>query len=657
MSDPDTELRDLARAHGVHLGFSDMHGTYHEAGPDTLRALLRGLGVEAGTERSTAEALAKHRASVTERRLPVEVIAPAGEQTLISVSSPCSWCLTDESGRDWAEGAADAQIAVPAVAPGYYTLVAKGRGWEDRTLVLCRPVRAPDLPGQAGLSRCWGLAGAIYGLRSDKNGGLGNYADLGHAGAALGGHGAQFLGINPVHALGWARREVISPYSPSHRGFFNADHIALPDLADPAETSDLVDYAAFRARHRPALEAAFDSQRSDADFNSWWERAPEDLQDFAAFEALSEVHGVDFSRWPTALRKPGRTARRAAGSRAQFHGWLQWQADRQIASAHGSARAGGMALGLYLDLAVGPRPDGAEVWMNSETIARGVSIGAPPDHLNPEGQSWTLAAHAPGRLAAAAYLPLRRMLGKLMSHCGILRIDHALGLMRSFWLPDDGSPGGYISQPLDSLLAIIVIEAHKTGCLVVGEDLGLVPQGLRQKMKEAGLYSYAVWQFESDAGGDLRNPAELPDRALACFGTHDTPTLRGFWYGRDIEWWRRLGWLSDTGRREGHATRSRHRASLRRLCAIAPGATPQQISDAIQGALARCPAQLVSIQLDDVFGVVEAQNLPGTIDDHPNWRRRLPVAVEEFGADPRLRRTAALMPAERLPAKIRRKTG
>ena len=404
------------------------------------------------------------------------------------------------------------------------------------------------------------------------------------------------------------------------------------------------------------MQAEYDaSAKSDA-FARWQKAQGPDLADFARFEALSERHGPDFRRWPAGLRQPGPAATAEAGPRAGFHAWLQWRAETQIGAAQAAARGAGMALGLYLDLAVGPRPGGAEVWMNAETIAQGVSIGAPPDHLSPGGQSWALAAHAPGPLARAFYAPLRAMLRRLMAQSGLLRIDHALGLLRSFWIPDDGSPGGYVSQPIEALLAVIAIEAERAGCVIVGEDLGLVPEGFRDTLAQAGLYSYSVWQYEADDTGQLRPPRTLSANSLACFATHDTPTLQGFWHGEDIALWQRVGWIDPDTARTRHAHRSRQRGSLRSLCGIAPDAPAETISQAIHQTLARAPSALLAIQLDDALGLGEAQNLPGTIDEHPNWRRRLPLPVEDLTTSPGLRILEGLMPADRCAPRPDKKT-
>jgi 4-alpha-glucanotransferase len=633
----DDRLRALAKAQGVYLDFFDLHGVRHEASPDTLRALLKALGTEADSPALVEEALTAHAARVG----PDEVIAFAGDPIHVPAPQTCEWTLLNESGSVVAEGRATGAIDLPRLGVGYYDLRLTG-GFEADVFVMVRPHCAPDLASKAHQDRCWGTTGALYGLRSDSNGGLGTYADLGAVAATFGQAGAQFLGVNPLHALGWAMEDIISPYSPSHRGMFNIDHIAVTGGLGPTPDSGLIDYAAFRQRHRAALEAQFKT-RDTAAFTGWCETCSEETRQFAAFEAISETHGHDFRTWPAALKTPGAAAQKAAGNRAEFHLWLQYLADTQIDAAQARATGSGMSLGLYLDLAVGPRPDGAEVWMNAGTVAKGVTIGAPPDHLSPEGQSWALAAHAPGPLARAHYAPLRSMLRRLMAKCGVLRIDHALGLLRSYWLPDDGSPGGYITQPLESLLAVITIEAHRAGCLVVGEDLGLVPDGFREAMNDAGLYSYAVWQFEGTHLGDILPAQTLPRYSLACFGTHDTPTLNGFWHGTDIEWWQRVGWLSSGDRAARHGHRAKQRASLRDVCDIHGTARIAEIADAIHRGLAQSPAALVSVQMDDVFGELEAQNLPGTINEHPNWRRRLSVPIEAMEQSAALRHMSDVM--------------
>ncbi|MCP3969901.1 MAG: 4-alpha-glucanotransferase [Rhodobacteraceae bacterium] len=651
----DAALKELAQDYGVHLDYHGLTGQRLVAEPPTLRAILAALGVEAGSAANVAEALHHRRAECAERSLPPELILRAGAGATLPLPGACDWAVLTETGQEVQAGRDQQSITLAALPVGYFTLVAKGRDWREEVFVLSRPAHAP-VPGQNGrAAKGWGVTGALYGLRSASNGGLGNYRDLATAAQALGQGGAQFFGINPVHALGWVASETISPYSPSHRGFLNTDHIATTAGLGPCPDGDLIDYAAFRVRHRAALEAEYAAftasapEEQAASFRRYCAAGGADLAAFARFEALSETHGGDFRNWPARLQSPDPAPDQTG--RAAFHQWLQWQADRQITDAQRAARGAGMAHGLYLDLAVGPRPGGAEVWMHRDIVARGVSIGAPPDHLSPAGQSWTLAAYAPNKLAANRYQPVRAMLGKLMARAGLLRIDHALGLLRSYWLPEDGSPGAYVSQPFDALLAVIAIEADKAGCKVVGEDLGLVPQGFRERLNGSGLLSYAVWQFEGQDDGHLRPAGDLPQFSLACFGTHDTPTIDGFWYGHDIEWWRCIGWIDAGGAEDRHGQRALQRTSLRTHCGIGYDASPGDIRLAIHSGLARSPAALVSLQLDDLCGCTEAQNLPGTIDEHPNWRRRLPVPVEQLAASAPLCQIGTLMQDTRaLPA-------
>ncbi|MBP0482477.1 4-alpha-glucanotransferase [Sagittula salina] len=620
-------LKRLARAHGIQSGFHDLSGDYKEAGPETLRALLAAMEVPAATEAEAAEALEALLAEARTRCLPSEQVLTEGAPATLA-APPARWTVTDEQGEIAAEGAG--AIALPALPFGYFTLHATGEDWQAESFLIVRPAQgAPAVEDLLCEPKAWGVVGALYGFRSETNGGVGSFADLHDAASTLARTGARFLGVNPIHAIGWTAIDQLSPYSPTHRGFLNTDHIALPGMG-PTPADALIDYPAFRRRHHAALEAGFDAQAP----------VPQrpGLDAFATFEALSERHGEDCRNWPADLRTPGPKATHAAGPRARFHAWAQAQAEAQLDEAARTARDA-MGLGLYLDLAVGARPGGAEAWMNPDTLARGVSIGAPPDHLNPEGQSWNLAAHAPSRLAAARYRPLRQMLSHLMARAGIIRIDHALGLTRTFWQPDDGSPGGYVTQPFDSLLAVIAIEARRAKCVVIGEDLGLVPPGFRETMNAAGLLSYAVWQYETRDDGTLLPPEDLRPFALSCFATHDTPTIAGFWHGTDIAWWQAMGWQSGAEARSRHDQRAHQRHGLRRLCHLAPDARQPQITNAIHASLMMAPSRLTALQLDDLAGQVEAQNLPGTTHEHPNWQRRLPMTIEALVDETGLRDT------------------
>ena len=307
-----------------------------------------------------------------------------------------------------------------------------------------------------------------------------------------------------------------------------------------------------------------------------------------------------------------------------------------------------MRLGLYLDLAVGARLGSCEVWADRHVFADGVSQGAPPDTFTQGGQDWGLAPFSPDGLRRSAYRPFVDILRATMRHARLVRIDHILGLSRAFWLPASGEPGGYVRHPMRSLLAITAIEAHRNNCVVVGEDLGLVPADLRRQLKTRGFYGSAVTQLERRANGTFRNPRHYREQTLASFGGHDMPTLAGFANGRDLDWLAELRRIpaDDLGK-----VRAARAAAVEDLEGINGRASPGNRlrgwsagdTDRYHGALARAPSAMVAVQLDDVFGAIEQQNLPGTIDEHPNWQRRVSVTVEKLPSDLRLVRTGEIM--------------
>lgn len=647
----DAALADLARLAGIFPEFHDLGGVLRPTSVETQRALLRADGLPADTDGQAADTLAALKAEIAQAFLPRDLIVRSGAVATVDLAEGTQWSLTDETGQPLAEGRSTGQITLPALPSGVHRLDLALQDRHQRVNLIAAPARTPSLQELTGRDRIWGGMAALYGLRSERNGGLGDFRDLGDLAQVLGQAGAGFLGINPVHALGWGDLHTISPYSPTHRGFLNPMHIAVDALPwgeatqpGPRGQDALIDYPLQYHRKRDALRRRFDGfmaestgeeRKAFADFEAAGGTA---LADFARFEAVSILKGPDWRHWQQA------TDASAPRAEVDFHLWLQWTADRQLAQAQQLATSSGMGLGLYLDLAVGARLGGAESWGARSSLAQGVSLGAPPDQLSPAGQNWQLAAYAPRGLGAAAYAPLRQVLRQVLRHCGILRIDHALGLNRSYWLPEDGSPGGYIRQPFQALMAIIAIEAERAKALIVGEDLGLVPDGFRETMADAGLYGYTVLQYEKHHDGHFRQPQELRPRSLACFGTHDTPTLRGFREGHDIDWWQKLGWTDADAAAAARAQRTRETAEL---TATAQGAqemlSPEEVAAEIHGALAASPCALVAVQLDDILNIREAQNLPGTIDEHPNWRRRYPMCAQDIALQNTLTPTAEIM--------------
>lgn len=636
------DLAALADICGIVPHFYDLHGQQLPTSPETQRALLAANGIDVSTDDAIRSSLAQLRFDRDDRWFPDEIIVEAGVEAWQNFGLGAAWDIRlDESDDILVSGEPRDQITVPPLDPGIYTLTATASGRTEVITVIAAPKTLPSVPDLTGATRLWGMNLALYGLRSERNAGLGDFADLGAVAQIAGGQGADFVGINPLHAMGYADQAAISPYSPSHRGYLNTACIALDALPGAGDAGDFADlrasetvaYQDHKPRHAAALETAFTAFLTKADsadaqtFAAFQSNGGDDLHKFATFESLSEIYGPDWRQWPDTYANPD-------PARVTFHMWLQWVADRQLSDAQANAKAGGMALGLYLDLAVGSRRDGAESWCAQTAIAQGVSIGAPPDHLSPAGQNWDLAAFAPRKLKAERYRPLRRIIAQTIRHAGIIRIDHVLGLNRSYWIPDDGSPGGYIHQPFESLLAVIKIEAARYNCAVIGEDLGLVPDGFRDTMRAHGFYGYSVLQYEKDASGAFRTSDAGSAQVLSCFATHDTPTVKGYEAGHDIDWWENLSWVD---RETAENMREQRKAHVSRYT------ENDDFSTNVHGILAGSSACLTAVQLDDVLGAKEAQNLPGTIDEHPNWRRKYDIALEDLDDAPALNAMAALM--------------
>ena len=641
----EDDLTELAEISGILPNFYDLQGNLRPTSPETKKALLTGNGFDVSSDAAIGETLAAERHDSADRWFPKEIIVQSGRVAPQQFGLGAEWhiCL-DQSEDVIASGAPADFITIPPLESGVYSLTATASGRTEIVTVLAAPARLPSIVDLTGHDRLWGLNLALYGLRSGRNSGLGDFVDLADMAEIAGKQGAGFLGINPLHTMGHCDQVAISPYSPSHRGFLNTACIALdaipglPNTLDqtqfaPMRLSETVDYANHKPAHSDMLALLYrqfqaeGTKAAKADLAVFQAESGAELVDFATFEALSEQYGADWHQWPVDYDKPHK-------ARVQFHIWLQWIAATQLAAAQSRARASGMPLGLYLDLAVGSRRDGAESWCAQTAIAQGVSIGAPPDHLNPTGQNWNLAAFAPRKLRAQRYRPLRRILAQTIRNAGIIRIDHVLGLNRSYWLPDDGSPGGYIRQPFHSLLAIIKIEAERHNCAVIGEDLGLVPDGFRDTMRDQGFYGYSVMQYEKDHDGAFRNADDAPHQVLSCFATHDTPTIKGYETGRDIDWWEKLSWID---------AQSASHMRQKRADEVMRFANGDDFRFKVHERLAHSNASLVAVQLDDVLGVKEAQNLPGTIDQHPNWRRKYDVSIADLPSDAGLLKTAALM--------------
>ncbi|MEM9734417.1 MAG: 4-alpha-glucanotransferase [Pseudomonadota bacterium] len=633
------DLRALAQRHGIALSYKDMAGVERHTGIETALALLRADGVEIDDAHRAAQVLAHERA--TQCDLPsvlvVEGLKPSAHQLGRGTGD---WHLafdadTSPIGATPSYGTAkDGVVTLPPLPHGVHHLMLDHQGIGQHIIVIAAPLSAPILP-----NKLWGVTGALYGL-GHESGLLGTYTDLGDWGAALGEQGAAFFGINPIHALGFFEEEINSPYSPSHRGFLNTNHLTVERHSAPTKGGGLLDYTTQLPPQKQALRQAFTTfeetapAAAQAAFAAFAQDDDLDVRAFAQFECLSRHFGSDSRLWPADV-----WSHPVEDREIRFHIWMQWVAGQQLKQAQERAQAGGLSHGLYLDLAVGARRGGAEDFLGRHVMASNVSLGAPGDHLAPAGQDWNLCGFSPAKLVADDYGAFRQILRANFRHAGIVRIDHVLGLARSFWIPDDGSPGGYIAHNFEAMLAVVVLEAARAGTVVVGEDLGLVPEGFRAATAKRGLYGYSVLQYERGQDGTLCDGQTLRPQSLACFSTHDTPTVEGFRVGRDMDWWEKLGWVSGE---DARTARSKRTDDVARL------ANPQNTQaagfrKAVHEKLARSPAQLVAVQLDDLLGHEEAQNLPGTIDEHPNWRRCYALQPNGLTGHPTIQETAELM--------------
>ena len=516
-------------------------------------------------------------------------------------------------------------------------------------------------------ARVWGLACQLGSLRSGRNHGMGDFADLAELCRIAAGLGADFVGLNPLHALFAANPRHASPFSPSNRTMWNPLYLApdliegwdaLPDdLRTVPETlrgGDLVDPVAVTAHKRRLLPLLYDgfpwTEALRREFDAYVRRGGRGLADHALFESLSRHmvgagHGAGWMSWPDDYRERESIEVRAyeAAERHEigYFAWLQWQADRQIARAARIAREAGMRVGLYLDLAVGAAPDGSATWSDPSTTVPGLHVGAPPDPFSDTGQDWGLAPMSPVALAAADARPIADMLAVAMRHAGAVRIDHAMGLARLWLIPAGRGAleGAYVRYPLRRTLEALSATSERFGCMVIGEDLGVVPDGFRPLMERRDLHAYKVFLFERDEDG-FRDPTTWGRTAMACVGTHDTPSFPGWWAGHDLDVRHAIGILDADGLARERRTRDGQRAEVVRLVGEADAT---ETSVRVHAHVARSPCRLMVVQIDDALGTLDQPNMPGTTDQHPNWRRRMAVPLEALATDEGLARHAAAM--------------
>ncbi|WP_295986131.1 malto-oligosyltrehalose synthase [uncultured Variovorax sp.] len=722
------ELKRLCEHHGIATGYFDAFGIRREASAGSLMALLAEFGLRLGRVADAGPALdAARRESRAHALPPVLVVQAPTNAWQLHLRLPASihrarWQLHDERGtvvegesdvsqEETAQGERSLHIPVELEA-GYHRLRVEGVPGE--TLVLATPGRCYRPPAVQDGGRVWGVAVQLYGLRSPRNWGIGDFGDLEELAVQVAGQGVDLIGLNPLHALFASTPEHASPYSPSSRQQLNVlyidveavegfsgcaaarDKVGSPDFQQRLATlraSPLVDYAGvaaakfevlellfahFRERHLPPKGAPDEAGRAFLDFI---EQRGEAFRQHAVFEALrahflsAEDGSGDWHSWPEAWRDPGSAEvaafAHAHPDRVHFHQYLQWVADQQLSHVAARCRALGMGVGLYADLAVSVDRGGSDAWSFQQGFADGASIGAPPDEFNPAGQRWGLPPLKPGSLRADGYRFFIETLRGSMRGAGALRIDHAMGLMRLFWIPSGrgAGEGAYVYYPLEEMLAIVAIESHRQRCMVVGEDLGTVEDAVREGLSRADVLSYRLLYFERRHAGGFKAPAEYPPAALVAISTHDLATFAGWWTAADLRERLALNLFPDPAVFDKQlADRMHERVELieslqqegllsREEAAEAAGLSvpSQRLLEAAHAFLARTPSALMAVQLEDVAGTVEQANMPGTVHEHPNWRRKLAQPVAALAQSDRMRGLARVL-GEARPRQTRQET-
>jgi 4-alpha-glucanotransferase len=608
----------MTDAWGIAEGYEDALGTWRPLSAPTREALRRAMGADRGEPPPA----------------PL-IVRRAGEA--IAIPEPARLVLEDGAAIDF-EG-----ILPVALPPGYHELLPRDDGPPIRVIVT--PGRCP-VPSRHG----WGWAAQLYATRSSKSWGIGDLADLRRLGDWATGQGAAMLLINPLSAPLPLRAQQASPYYPSSRRFLNPLYLSIEDVPGAAvlgaeldrlvamgralNGERIIDRARVFQLKMQALKMLFKRRSANTDdvFERWMSERGTSLREFSIFCSLVERHECGWRQWPSEFRRPDAPAvsrfARDNAERVRFHAWLQWLLDRQLARAADAA-------GLMQDLPIGVDPDGADAWAWQDVLATDVTVGAPPDRFIRRGQDWGLPPFIPHRLRAEGYGPFIETIRGALRHGRGLRIDHVMGLFRLFWVPRGLEPaqGGYVRYAADELLAVVALESQRAGAMVVGEDLGTVESGVRERLAAAGILSYRVVWFEDDP------PARYPELAMAAITTHDLPTIAGLWSGADLLEQRALGLQPN----EAAVATSRQR--LARMVDATGDGTLEDVVHAAHRGLAQAPSLLVTATLDDALAVTERPNVPGTSHERPNWSIALPVPLEVLEGAALPRRIAATLAA------------
>ncbi|MBN3492839.1 4-alpha-glucanotransferase [Vibrio neptunius] len=708
-------LQQVAEMARIADSYVSAWGDEAKVDEETIRYLLRSLGYDTTNDDTLLQsAEKKHKKDVLDPVLvvrdgePVEVALNLGASAR---ESEFSWRLDTEQG-EVLEGYLQSQIvrderkeggplvfALPNdLAWGYHklTIIRKRRKSPYEMTLIVTPKSCYKQEEIDAGKKMWGPSVQLYTLRTQHNWGVGDFGDLKQLVADIASRGGDFVGLNPIHSLFPANPEGASPYSPSSRRWLNIMYIdvsSVPEFALSIEAQQRVGSAEFQHRLQKARESHWVNYTEVADlklsvlpllfsefkkrhldknteraqaFLAFVEEGGDSLVHQAAFDALhASLHAEDSNIWgwpvfPDEYRRFENTAVQKFIEQnldqVHLYMYLQWVADIQINEAQALAEEKGMSVGLYRDLAVGVADSGAETWADDGNLVMDASIGAPPDVLGPLGQNWGLPPLNPQVLQETSYDAYIKLLRANMKHCGALRIDHVLGLLRLWWIPkgENATKGAYIYYPVEDMLAILALESHRHQCSVIGEDLGTVPDEIVELLREAGVHSYKVFFFEtSEDDGGYISPAHYANQSMSALCTHDMPTLRGFWHCDDLKMGEELGLYPDAEQLKGLFT-DRLESKQGILDSVAwHGYLPEGVgrdaqyvpmdsylAEALQLHVAAGASTLLSVQLEDWLEMDKPVNIPGTVEEYPNWRRKLSMNLDEVFAQEGVNRIA-----------------
>ncbi len=723
----DDLINELSDMCGILPEYWDIFGKKHITSIETKEAVLRAMKLNVDSAEEIAKEINERRWKSWERVIePVHVISVNAQPVSIPICIPIgegeeaklmiSWALEDEKGVktgvklisgtihisevQWIDGIRyiKENLNIKRQNIGYYVLnvqcthpdkifAGKSNKLQKRSKIIITPDTC-HIPTKLQNGKAWGLSVNLYAIRSEKNWGIGDFADLKRIAGWIAGLRGSFIGINPLHAIPNTQTFGVSPYSPISRLYKNFVYLDIEDVPEVKESegdrevmasrkfmkeldelrkTDFIDYEKAAFLKEKILRKAFDifyrkhyklNTNRVRDFEKYISEEGKALEYFAIFMALREdmkkKNAYSWQEWPEKYHdisgKAVETFRKARKKEMLFYQYVQWLIDGQLKAISAMTKNLGMGLGLYYDLAIGSVTGGSDAWSYQDVIAEGADVGAPPDDFSPDGQQWGFPPLIPDKLRDTGYELFIQTIRKNMKYGGAIRIDHALGLFRLFWIPDGMTPkdGAYVIYPSEDLLRIIALESFRNKTMVIAEDLGTIGENVRDALKRFHMLSYRLFYFERNyPDPSFLSPDKYPDMAMCAVTTHDLPTIYGYWKGRDVEIRKNLGkYLNDLSWQQQINDRERDKKLILialKSQGIIPDnypAEPEKIPEmtpelcfAIYKYLALTPCKLLLVSLDDIIGNLNQQNMPGTVDSHPNWIQKTPVTLEEVIGD------------------------